>query len=60
MPFPDVACLVTVAMQNVSETVMIRVHTQFINRHAGATGVFSGEERSAIGRAHRTARDSVA
>lgn len=44
MPLPDVACLVTVAMQNMTETVMIRVHAEFINRHTGATRVFAGKE----------------
>ncbi len=43
-----------------TETVMIRVHAELINRHTGATGVFTGEERGAIGSTHRTARDSVA
>ena len=42
------------------ETVMIRVHPEFINCHTGATGVFSGKERGTVGRTHRTAGDGVA
>ena len=42
------------------ETVMIWIHPEFINCHAGATHVFSGEERSTVGGTHRTTRNSIA
>lgn len=43
-----------------TETVMIWVHTELIDRHTGATGVFAGEERGAIRSTHRATGDSVA
>ena len=60
MPFPDVTRLVTVAMQDMTETVMIRVHAELINRHTGATCVFAGEERGTIRSTHRATGDGVA
>ena len=60
MPFPDVTRLVPVSMQNMSKAVVVRVHSEFINRHAGTTCVFSGEKRGAVWRAHRATRNSVA
>ena len=43
-----------------TETVMIWVHTELIDRHTGATGVFAGEERGTIWSTHGTTGDSVA
>ena len=47
-------------MQDVCDAVVVRIHPQFVNHHAGATRIFPGEESGAIGCAHRAAGDSVA
>jgi len=60
VPFADIGGVVAAPGEDVAETFVLRTEAQFVDHHAGAGLIFSGEQRRAIGRADGRAGDGVA